>query len=130
MQREGKMAVLLWADGKVIGAIGLLDMAREDAKEALTALKSLGIEPVMVTGDKIRGAVSAIETSKKIVGKIRRNLVYAFMYNVVLIPVSAMGLLYPALAGLAMAASSVSVTASSLALRQWNPRKSQEFSVA
>ena len=52
------------------------------------------------------------------------------MYNVVLIPVAAMGLLYLALAGLAMAASSVSVTASSLALRQWNPRKSQEFSVA
>lgn len=44
---------------------------------------------------------------------IRRNLVYAFMYNVVLIPVAAMGLLYPALAGLAMAVSSVSVTASS-----------------
>jgi P-type Cu+ transporter len=52
------------------------------------------------------------------------------MYNVVLIPVAAMGLLYPALAGLAMAASSVSGTASSLALRQWNPRKLQEFSGA
>lgn len=65
MQQEGKTAVLLSADGKVIGAIGLLDMAREDAKEALAALKSLGIEPVMVTGDKIRDAVSAIGTSKK-----------------------------------------------------------------
>lgn len=123
MQQEGKTAVLVSADGKVIGAIGLLDMAKQGAKEAVAALKSLGIEPVMVTGDNIRDVVSAIETSKKIVGKIRQNLVYAFMYNVVLIPVAAMGLLYPALAGLAMAASSVSVTASSLALRQWNARK-------
>jgi P-type Cu+ transporter len=117
MQQEGKTAVLVSADGKVIGAIGLLDMAKQGSKEAVAALKSLGIEPVMVTGDNIRDVVSAIETSKKIVGKIRQNLVYAFMYNVVLMPVAAMGLLYPALAGLAMAASSVSVTASSLALR-------------
>ena len=130
MQQEGKTTVLVSADDKVIGAIGLLDMAKQGAKEAVAPLKSLGIEPVMVTGDNIRDVVSAIETSKKIVGKIRQNLVYAFMYNVVLIPVAAMGLLYPALAGLAMAASSVSGTASSLALRQWNPRKSQEFSVA
>jgi P-type Cu+ transporter len=130
IQQEGKTAVLVSADDKVIGAISLLDMAKQGAKEAVAPLKSLGIDPVMVTGDNIRDVVSAIETSKKIVGKIRQNLVYAFMYNVVLIPVAAMGLLYPALAGLAMAASSVSVTASSLALRQWNPRKSQEFSVA
>jgi Cu+-exporting ATPase len=130
IQQEGKTAVLVSADDKVIGAISLLDMAKQGAKEAVAPLKSLGIDPVMVAGDNIRDVVSAIETSKKIVGKIRQNLVYAFMYNVVLIPVAAMGLLYPALAGLAMAASSVSVTASSLALRQWNPRKSQEFSVA
>jgi len=57
------------------------------------------------------------------VSKIRQNLIYAFAYNVVLIPVAALGLLYPALAGLAMAASSVSVTASSLALRCWSPRR-------
>lgn len=57
MQQEGKTAVLVSADDKVIGAIGLLDMAREGAKEALAALKSLGIEPVMVTGGKIRDAV-------------------------------------------------------------------------
>lgn len=57
MQQEGKTAVLVSADDKVIGAIGLLDMAGEGAKEALAALKSLGIEPVMVTGGKIRDAV-------------------------------------------------------------------------
>jgi P-type Cu+ transporter len=65
MQQEGKTAVLVSADGKVIGAISLLDMAKEGAKEAVAALRSLGIEPVMVTGGNIRDAVSAIETSKK-----------------------------------------------------------------
>jgi Cu+-exporting ATPase len=57
------------------------------------------------------------------VSKIKQNLIYAFAYNVILIPVAASGFLYPALAGLAMAASSVSVTMSSLALRRWDPRK-------
>jgi high-affinity K+ transport system ATPase subunit B len=65
MQQEGKTAVLVSADGKGIGAIGLLDMAKEGAKEVVAALKSLGIGPVMVTGGNIRDAVSAIETSKK-----------------------------------------------------------------
>jgi len=65
--------------------------------------------------------VAAIEISRKTVGKIRQNIFYAFVYNAVLIPIAAIGLLYPALAGLAMAASSVSVTSSSLLLRRWTP---------
>jgi P-type Cu+ transporter len=50
------------------------------------------------------------------------------MYNVILIPVAATGLLYPAFAGIAVAASSVSVTVSSLTLKRWSPssRKSSK----
>ena len=73
---------------------------------------------VLVRND-VRDVVAAIEIAKKTVGKIKQNLAYAFLYNIVLVPVAAAGLLYPALAGLAMAASSVSVTASSLALKRW-----------
>jgi Cu+-exporting ATPase len=76
---------------------------------------------VILIRDDIMDVVSAIETSKKTVSKIKQNLFYAFAYNVVLIPVAALGLLYPALAGLAMAASSVSVTSSSLLLKRWSP---------
>jgi len=76
---------------------------------------------VLVRND-LRDVVSAFEISKKTVGKIRQNLFYAFAYNVALIPVAGLGLLYPAIAGMAMAASSVSVTASSLALKRWNPK--------
>jgi Cu+-exporting ATPase len=204
LQAQGKTAVLVSAGSDVIGVIGLMDAPKPEAREAVEALKNLGIEPVMVTGDNrrtaeeiarqvgiervyagvlpsgkvdaiakirkagmvvamvgdgindapaltaadvgmaigsgtdlaieagsvvlvksdIRDVVSAVEIARKTVGKIKQNLAYAFLYNVVLIPVAAMGLLYPALAGLAMAASSVSVTASSLALKRWKPRLS------
>jgi Cu+-exporting ATPase len=64
-----------------------------------------------------------VEIARKTVSKIKQNLIYAFMYNVILIPVAATGLLYPAFAGIAMAASSVSVTMSSLTLKRWSPNK-------
>lgn len=203
LQSEGKTAVLVSVDGRIVGAIGLLDSPKQGAKEAIASLKSLGIEMVMLTGDNkktaeavaravgiervfagvlpsgkvdivrqiqqegkkvvmvgdgindapalttadvgiavgsgtdlaveagdvvlvrsdIRDVVAAVEIARKTVSKIRQNLIYAFAYNAVLIPVAATGLLYPALAGLAMAASSVSVTMSSLALRRWKPSK-------
>ncbi|MGQ0637768.1 MAG: heavy metal translocating P-type ATPase, partial [Nitrososphaerota archaeon] len=76
---------------------------------------------VVLVRDDLTDVVAAIEISKKTVSKIRQNLFYAFVYNAALIPVAGFGLLYPALAGLAMAASSVSVTSSSLLLKKWNP---------
>ncbi|NDF35468.1 MAG: HAD family hydrolase [Nitrosopumilaceae archaeon] len=75
---------------------------------------------VLVRND-LRSLVSAFEISKKTISKIKQNLAYAFLYNVALIPVAGLGLLYPAIAGLAMAASSVSVTGSSLLLKRWKP---------
>ena len=69
----------------------------------------------------VSDVVSAIEISKKTVSKIKQNLAYAFVYNVILIPVAAFGFLHPALSGIAMAASSVSVTLSSLSLKHWKP---------
>ncbi|MGI0025583.1 MAG: HAD-IC family P-type ATPase, partial [Nitrososphaera sp.] len=91
---------------------------------AMGAGTDLAIEAgnVVLVRDEIGDVIAAVQLARKVVSKIKQNLVYAFMYNVVLVPVAALGLLYPALAGLAMAASSVSVTASSLALKRWNPR--------
>jgi Cu+-exporting ATPase len=76
---------------------------------------------VILIRDDLMDVVSAIETSRKTVSKIKQNLFYAFGYNVVLVPIAGLGLLYPAIAGLAMAASSVSVTSSSLLLKRWSP---------
>jgi len=77
---------------------------------------------VVLIRDDLKDVVVAIEISKKTVSKIRQNLFYAFVYNAALIPVAGLGLLYPTLAGLAMAASSVSVTSSSLLLKRWTPK--------
>ncbi|MGH9910287.1 MAG: heavy metal translocating P-type ATPase, partial [Nitrososphaerales archaeon] len=76
---------------------------------------------VVLVRDNLKDVVAALEISKKTVSKIRQNLFYAFAYNTALIPIAGLGLLYPALAGLAMAASSVSVTSSSLMLKRWSP---------
>ncbi len=81
---------------------------------------------VILLRDDLNSVVTAIEISKKTVGKIKQNIFYAFAYNTILIPVAGIGLLYPALAGLAMAASSVSVTSSSLLLKRWSPKSQKK----
>ena len=67
---------------------------------------------------------AAIEISRRTYAKIRQNLFWAFVYNVVGIPLAAFGVLSPVLAGAAMALSSVSVVANTLLLKRWNPEVS------
>ena len=69
--------------------------------------------------------VDALDISHRTWRKIRQNLGWAFVYNVVGIPVAAFGLLDPVLAGAAMALSSVSVVTNALLLRNWQPARAQ-----
>jgi Cu+-exporting ATPase len=64
---------------------------------------------------------AAIDISRRTTRKIRQNLFWAFIYNLVGIPLAAAGLLDPVFAGAAMAFSSVSVVANTLLLRRWQP---------
>jgi Cu+-exporting ATPase len=103
-------------------------LAQADVGIAMGSGTDVAIEAADVTlmsGD-LRGVVTALELSRRTIRIIRENLVWAFGYNIVLVPVAA-GALYPLwgialsplLAGLAMAASSVSVVANSLRLRRF-----------
>jgi Cu+-exporting ATPase len=62
---------------------------------------------------------AAIELSRATVRKIRQNLFWAFIYNVVGIPLAALGFLSPVVAGAAMAMSSVSVVSNALLLKRY-----------
>jgi len=62
----------------------------------------------------------AIDISRATWRKIRQNLFWAFFYNVIGIPLAAVGYLTPIMAGLAMAVSSVSVITNALLLKRWS----------
>lgn len=82
------------------------------------AMQAAGV--TLMRGDP-RLVASAIEISRRTTSKIWQNLVWAFGYNVIGIPLAAMGELSPMLAGAAMAFSSVSVVLNALWLSRWRP---------
>jgi Cu+-exporting ATPase len=67
---------------------------------------------------------AALDISRRTYAKIRQNLFWAFIYNLIGIPLAAAGLLNPMLAGAAMALSSVSVVSNALLLNRWKPKGS------
>ena len=82
------------------------------------AMQAAGI--TLMRGDP-RLVPAALEISRKTYPKIRQNLFWAFIYNLIGIPLAAFGLLNPVLAGAAMALSSVSVVSNALLLKTWKP---------
>jgi P-type Cu+ transporter len=207
-EADGKTVVLIAVDGRLEGIMGIADAIKPDSPAAVTALRNLGLEIVMLTGDnqptaraiarevgivrveaqvrpegkaekikqlqqegkivamvgdgindapalaqadvgiaigtgtdvaiatsditlisgELRGIVTAIKLSRATINNIRQNLFFAFIYNVLGIPIAA-GILYPfsgwllnpIIAGGAMAFSSVSVVTNALRLRNFSP---------
>ena len=80
--------------------------------------------PITLMRPDLRLVPAALDIAGKTRRTIRQNLGWAFVYNLIGIPLAATGLLSPMLAGAAMAFSSVSVVANSLLLARWKPRRS------
>nr|WP_321443504.1 heavy metal translocating P-type ATPase [uncultured Cohaesibacter sp.] len=80
---------------------------------------AIGAAAVTLMREDTRLVASAFEIAQKTYRKIWQNLFWAFVYNVIGIPLAAFGLLNPAFAGAAMAFSSVSVVSNALLLRRW-----------
>jgi len=201
IEHMARTAVVVAADGRAIGVLGIADPIRPEAPEAIELLSAQGVRAEMLTGDiatvakavadklgitSFRATVkpadkeatvaalkaegrkvamvgdgindapalaaadvgialgsgtdvaveaagvtlmrseprlvsAAIDIARRTVRKIRQNLFWAFIYNVVGIPLAAAGLLTPTFAGAAMAMSSVSVVLNSLWLKRWRP---------
>ncbi|MDB5902948.1 MAG: Heavy metal translocating P-type ATPase [Betaproteobacteria bacterium] len=82
---------------------------------------ALNLADVTLMRSDLMSVADAISLSRATLRKVRQNLFFAFIYNVLGIPLAAFGMLSPAIAGAAMALSSVSVVSNSLLLKRWKP---------
>ncbi|HPX77939.1 MAG TPA: copper-translocating P-type ATPase, partial [Methanobacterium sp.] len=208
LENEGKTAIIIVSENKILGVIAVADTLKETTKKAIQELKNMKLEVVMITGDNsgtaqaiaeqinienvisevlpqdkavevkklqdkgeiiafvgdgindapalaqadvgiaigsgtdiaiesgdivlikddLLDSVASIQLSKKVMGRIKQNIFWAFGYNSILIPVAA-GILYttfgitfrPEYAGMAMALSSVTIVSLSLMLKGYIP---------
>jgi Cu+-exporting ATPase len=99
-------------------------LASADVSFGMAGGSDIALEAADVTLMRadLNGVADAVALSRAVMMKIRQNLFFAFFYNVLALPLAALGYLNPVIAGAAMALSSVSVVSNSLLLKRWAPK--------
>jgi len=128
-QDKAAAVAALKAEGKIVGMAGdgvndAPALASADVSFGMASGSDIALEAADITlmRSDLNSVADAVELSRAVMGKIRQNLFFAFFYNVLALPLAALGMLNPVIAGAAMALSSVSVVSNSLLLKRWRPK--------